>query len=80
MKKTPLSKLDEYLKEAAKELLPIQPDEFTVEMLMDRMKAQGGMTLSHCRLLHRLAEDVASGRLTVRKLSIGGKQRNVYKP
>ena len=80
MKKTPLSKLDEYLREAANELQPIQPDEFTMDMLLERLKVQSDKTLSRCRLLHRLSQDVKSGRLSMRKLSIGGKQCNVYKP
>jgi len=57
---------------------PIQPDEFTMDMLSDRIKSNG-QSMSPSGLNNRINKLLSDGVLSKRKTIIKGYQVNVYK-
>jgi hypothetical protein len=73
-----LSALDAYIKEQAAELQPIQPDEFTINDYMQKMRDQGiviGNTVATRRMKNLMDEGIISRRKSVKD----GKQCNFYR-
>jgi hypothetical protein len=74
----PLNALDAFIKEQAVELQPIQPDEFTINDYMQKMRDQGiviGNTVATRRMKDLTDEGVISRRKSVKD----GKQCNFYR-
>lgn len=67
-----LDALENYLQMSAIAETPMRDDEFTTQDVMYKS------TKSYATIARILSKDVAEGRLTMRKLSVGGKQTNVY--
>jgi len=57
---------------------PIQPDEFTMEMLSERIKSNG-QAMSPSGLNNRVNKLLSDGVLSKRKTVLKGYQVNVYK-
>jgi len=77
MKKTPdiWDKIDSLI---ADKCNPIQSDEFTMEMLSERIKANG-QKMSPSGLNNRINKLLSDGVLSKRKTILKGYQVNVYK-
>jgi len=67
-----LSAIDKFLIEM--EQKPPQPDEFTIQQLVDR-----NPSLSYSAMTGRVKVKVASGEITKRKICINGKPTNVFR-
>ena len=73
-----LSALDAYIKEQAAELQPIQPDEFTINDYIQKMKDQG-IVIGNTVATRKMKDLMDAGTVTRRKSVKDGKPCNFYR-
>lgn len=73
-----LSALDQLIQEKFNESQPIQPDEFTMAQLTDKL-AQNGQKLGASSLDRRMNQLLADGVVTVRKAAVNGYYTKIYR-
>ena len=73
-----LSALDAFIKQQAVKLQPIQPDEFTINDYMQKMKDQG-IVIGNTVATRRMKDLMDAGSVTRRKSVKDGKPCNFYR-
>ena len=73
-----LSALDKLINEQFTASQPIQPDEFTIAQIADKL-AQNGQKLGESALNNRMRQLLDDGIITMRKAPVNGRQAKIFK-
>lgn len=73
-----LSALDRLIEQQFNESQPIQPDEFTMGQIADKL-AQNGNKMGESALNRRMNQLIADGVVTVRKAPVNGRQAKIFR-
>jgi hypothetical protein len=73
-----LSALDAFIEQQAEVNKPIQPDEFTINSYIKKMKDQG-IVIGNSVASRNIKTLIDAGRVTARKAIKDGKQCNIYR-
>jgi len=73
-----LSALDKLIEQQFSESQPIQPDEFTLAQVADKL-ASNGNKLGVSALERRMNKLIEDGVVTVRKAAVNGRQAKIFK-